>query len=54
MSQLIFRTHRRIEEVGTNGSEGKNLPARARASGQRERSSFSPLYKVPAESMSPI
>jgi hypothetical protein len=45
MSQLIFSMHWNLEEVDTNASEGMDLPARVRASRQKENKLPYPLQR---------
>jgi hypothetical protein len=40
MSQLLFSIHQSPKEVGTNASEGKDLPVRVRTIRQRVGASF--------------
>jgi hypothetical protein len=45
MSKLVFSIHRNPEEVGSDASEGLDLPVRGRAHRQRTKaSSFKALY----------
>jgi hypothetical protein len=40
MSQLVFHIPQKPKEVGSNASEGMDLPVRARTSSQREIAAF--------------